>query len=82
MWREPQVSLQNEEPVMCTPFPCGARKRKGCMAVLGRQDLQKPGQWDDFSALGIASELVKELLKLTEPVAGSVFWAIFCVDQR
>ena len=52
------------------------------MAVLGRQDLQKPGQWDDFSALGIASELVKELLKLTEPVAGSVFWAIFCVDQR
>ena len=50
------------------------------MVILGRQDLQKWGQWDDFSALGVASELVKELLKLNDPVAGSVFWAIFCVD--
>lgn len=63
-------------------FPLEPQERKGCMVILGRQDLQKWGQWDDFSALGVASELVKELLKLTDPVAGSVFWAIFCVDQR
>lgn len=54
-------------------------KRKGCVVILGRQDLQK---WVDFSALGIVSELVRELSKLTEPVAGTVFWAIFCVGQR
>lgn len=54
-------------------------KRKGCVVILGRQDLQK---WVDFSALGIVSELVWELSKLTEPVAGTVFWAIFCVGQR
>ena len=52
------------------------------MVILGRQDLQKWGQWDDFSALDVASELAKELLKLKDPMAGSVFWAIFCVDQR
>ena len=53
-------------------------KRKGCVVILGRQDLQK---WVDFSALGIVSELVRELSKLTEPVAGTVFWAIVCVGQ-
>ena len=54
-------------------------KRKGCVVILGRQDLQK---WVGFSALGIVSELVRELSKLTEPVAGTVFWAIVCVGQR